>query len=154
MVWRGEGGAHGRSQADQGHPTHAFPALPVHLLPPPFPTYPLPVPVPRLWKAGLMALHKWIKVLNPRMPPLPCPVCFSLLPPLPIPSQSEECTTWASSMEDRRPCSPWAAAQSQGILGGGMAVRWGIRYKVTKLKYVVLEPVYQIIREPGWSLRV
>ena len=29
-----------------------------------------------------------------------------------------------------------------------------VRGRVTELKYVVLEPVYQIIREPGWSLRV
>ena len=29
-----------------------------------------------------------------------------------------------------------------------------IRVKVTELKYVVLQPVYQIVRELGWSLRV
>ena len=29
-----------------------------------------------------------------------------------------------------------------------------VRVRVTELKYVVLEPVYQIIRPPGWSLRV
>ena len=29
-----------------------------------------------------------------------------------------------------------------------------VRVRVTELKYVVLQPVYQIIREPGWSLRV
>ena len=28
-----------------------------------------------------------------------------------------------------------------------------VRAGVTELKYVVLEPVYQIIRPPGWSLR-
>ena len=28
------------------------------------------------------------------------------------------------------------------------------RFRVTELKYVVLEPVDQIIKAPGWSLRV
>ena len=40
----------------------------------------------------------------------------------------------------------------------GFWEEWGTRVcgriRVTELKYVVLEPVYQIIREPGWSLRV
>ena len=33
------------------------------------------------------------------------------------------------------------------------AMRW-VRAGVTELKYVELEPVYQIISAPGWSLRV
>ena len=28
-----------------------------------------------------------------------------------------------------------------------------VRFRVTKLRYVVLQPVYPIIRPPGWSLR-
>ena len=40
------------------------------------------------------------------------------------------------------------------ILDAQIFSRLGVTVRVTELKYVVLQPVYQIIREPGWSLRV
>ena len=33
-------------------------------------------------------------------------------------------------------------------------IKGRVRVRVSEPKYVVLEPVCQIIREPGWSLRV
>ena len=40
------------------------------------------------------------------------------------------------------------------ILAILVEIKSKVRVRVTKLKYVVIQPVYQIIRPLGWSLRV